>query len=89
MIKSLLKLKLHKVKISIKREKNIMRIKSPRSNGRNSAVNGFLIFCIFQSFFFSIYFFQQHSASQTAREGGGYLFNSSLPLPPTLRTLRP
>ena len=26
---------------------------------------------------------------RTAREGGGYLFNSSLPLPPASQTLRP
>ena len=40
--------------------------------------------------FFSIWvFFHEHfTIHRTAGAGGGYLFNSSLPLPPTSRTLR-
>ena len=52
-------------------------------------VQVFFCFCCFLFFFFYMAFLSQtFMMYRTAGEGGGYLFNSSLPLPPTSQTLR-
>ena len=48
----------------------------------------FFVFCFCFCFFLSGFSFTKFTNHRTAEEGGGYFFNSSLPLPPASQTLR-
>ena len=58
-------------------------------NNRNlSFIQELFSFCLFFFLFYLGFLSRTFTIHRTAVEGGGYLFNSSLPLPPASQTLR-
>ena len=65
------------------------KLKSGIKNGTEITSNLSTNVIVFFFFFFCLGFLSRPFTNhRTAGEGGGYFFNSSLPLPPALQTLR-
>ena len=79
---------LEKFKKALDREENISAIFMDLSKAFDTINHDLLFFFFFFFLFYLGFLSRTFTIHGTAGEGGGYLFNSSLPLPPASQTLR-